>query len=135
MTPKNIKSKPTERSKYQIYLKKAKEFHQIMLESQKQQQWNAAGLNAVHCAISCCDAIIIYYAGIRSIAQDHYSAIDLLFQSVNLPETSSKCNTLREILSDKNIIEYEDRDFTQKEALEILKLTERFYDWVLSKIG
>ena len=135
MTPKNIKAKPTEKSKYAVYLKKAKEFHQIMIESQKQQQWNAAGLNAVHCAISCCDAITIYYAGIRSIAQDHYSSIDLLSQSVNLPETSSKCATLRKILSDKNIIEYEDRDFTQKEAFEILKLSERFYNWVFLKIG
>jgi len=35
----------------------------------------------------------------------------------------------------KSTIEYEDRDFTQKEALEILKLTDRFYSWVVSNIG
>jgi hypothetical protein len=134
MGPTDLRTKPTERSKYSIYLKKAKEFYNIMLEAEKQKQWNAVGLNAVHCAISSCDAMTIYYAGVRSVAQNHFSAIDLLSQSIKLPETPAKCITLRKIISDKNIIEYEDRDFTQKEALEILKLTERFYNWVISKI-
>ncbi len=49
--------------------------------------------------------------------------------------SKSKCESLRKILVKKSIIEYENRDFTQKEALEILKLTERFYIWVASKIG
>lgn len=88
---------------------------------------NAVGLNAVHCAISSSDAMLVFYAGICSTSDDHLSVIDLLSNSVRLPEVKSKCEILRKI--------YENRDFIQKEALEMLKLTERFYTWVVSKIG
>jgi len=30
----------------------------------------------------------------------------------------------------KNIVEYEDRDFQEKEAKELIKLTTRFFEWV-----
>jgi len=58
----------------------------------------------------------------------------LLSTSIKLPDVKAKCETLRKILVKKSIIEYENRDFTQKEALEILKLTERFYNWVILSI-
>lgn len=135
MTPKIIKSKATEKIKYRVYLKKSDEFYKTMLDAVKNQQWNSAGLNAVHCAISGCDAMTVFYAGVRSSASDHFLSVELLAQTVKLPEINEKCSALRKILADKNIIEYEDRDFSQKEALEILKLTERFHGWVLSKIG
>jgi len=41
---------------------------------------------------------------------------------------------LVKIISMKNIIEYEDRIFTEKEASEIFKRTERYYNWVKSQI-
>ena len=92
------------------------------------------GLNAIHCAISSSDAMLVFYSGIRSASDDHLALIDLFSTSVKMPEAKSKSETLRKILVKKSIIEYEDRDFTQKEALELLKLTERFYTWVVSKI-
>lgn len=134
MAAKNIKTKAIERGEYRTYLKKATEFYDTMLQAKEMDRWNAVGLNAVHCAISSSDAILVFYAGIRSISDDHFSVIDLLSSSVRLPEVKSKCETLRRILAKKSIIEYEHRDFTQIEALEILKLTERFYTWVASRI-
>jgi HEPN domain-containing protein len=137
MAAKKIKTKAIARSDYKTYLKKASEFYDTMVQAKERGKWNAVGLNAVHCAISSSDAMLVFYAGIRSTSDDHLSAIDLLSKSlsVRLPEVKSKCETLRKILVKKSIIEYENRDFTQKEALEILKLTERFYTWVVSKIG
>ena len=135
MVAKKIKTKVMERSEYKIYLKKTNEFYDTMLQAKDSGKWNAVGLNAVHCAISSSDAMLVFYAGIRSTSDDHLSVIDLLSNSVRLPEVKSKCETLRKILVKKSIIEYENRDFTQKEALEILKLTERFYTWVGSNIG
>lgn len=137
MAAKKIKTKAIARSDYKTYLKKASEFYDTMVQAKERGKWNAVGLNAVHCAISSSDAMLVFYAGIRSTSDDHLSAIDLLSKSlsVRLPEVKSKCETLRKILVQKSIIEYENRDFTQKEALEILKLTERFYTWVVSKIG
>ena len=135
MSAKKIKTKAIERSEYRTYLKKASEFYDVMLQAKERKKWNAVGLNAVHCAISSSDAMLVFYAGIRSRSDDHLSVIDLLSTSIKLPEVKSKCETLRKILVKKSIIEYESRDFTQKEALEILKLTERFYTWVASRIA
>jgi len=134
MVAKKIKTKAIERREYKTYLKKASEFYDMMLQAKKRGKWNAVGLNAVHCAISSSDAMLVFYAGIRSISDDHLAVIDLLSNSIKLPDVKSKRETLRKILVQKSIIEYEDRDFTQKEALEILKLTERFYSWVISRI-
>lgn len=134
MIAKKIKTEAIERREYKIYLKKASEFYDTALQAKEKGRWNAVGLNAVHCAISSSDALLVFYAGIRSISEDHLSVIDLLSSSIRLSEVKSKCESLRRILAKKNIIEYEDRDFTQKEALEILKLTERFYTWVVSRI-
>lgn len=134
MAAKKIKTKAMEGSKYRTYLKKASEFYDMMLQAKEREKWNAAGLNAVHCAISSSDAMLVFYAGIRSASDDHLAVIDLLSNSIKLPDVKSKCETLRKILVKKSIIEYEDRDFTQKEALEVLKLTERFYNWVVSRI-
>ena len=134
MSAKRIKKKAVERDKYKTYLKKAGEFYNTMFQAKEMERWNAVGLNAVHCAISSSDAMIVFYAGIRSTSDDHLALIDLLSTSVKLPEAKSKCESLRKILVKKSTIEYEDRDFTQKEALELLKLTERFYTWVVSKI-
>ncbi|MBU0478866.1 hypothetical protein KKC91_09910 [bacterium] len=134
MSAKKINTKGIQRSEYKTYLKKASEFYDTMLQAKERGKGNAVGLNAVHCAISSADTMLVFYAGIRSINADHRSVIDLLSSSVNLPEVKSKCGTLRKILAKKNIIEYENRDFTQKEALEILKLTERFYTWVVSRL-
>jgi len=134
MSAKKIKTKVLERSKYRTYLKKAGEFYDIMFQAKERGKWNAAGLNAVHCAISSSDAMLVFYAGIRSTSDDHLAVIDLLSTSINLPDARSKCENLRRILVKKSVIEYESRDFLQKEALEILKLTERFYTWVVSRI-
>ena len=134
MSARKIGIKGIQRSEYKTYLKKASEFYDTMLQAEERGRGNAVGLNAVHCAISSADAMLVFYAGIRSISADHRSVIDLFSNSVNLPEVKSKCGTLRKILAKKNIIEYENRDFTRKEALEILKLTERFYTWVVSRL-
>ncbi|HCG76839.1 MAG: hypothetical protein COZ37_01550 [bacterium (Candidatus Ratteibacteria) CG_4_10_14_3_um_filter_41_18] len=134
MPAKKIRTRTIERTEYKTYLKKATEFYETMLQAERMGRWNAVGLNAVHCAISACDALLVFYAGICSASDNHLAAIDLLLTSVKLPEVKSKSETLRKILVKKSLIEYENRDFIQKEAKEVLKLTERFYTWVTSKI-
>ena len=43
-------------------------------------------------------------------------------------------NVYGRIVAKKNAITYERRKFTEKEALEIAKQAERFYQWGLSKL-
>lgn len=132
MTPRELKIKTVEKSDYRIYLKKATDFHDIMLKALDSFNWTAAGLNAVHCAISCCDALLVFHLGVRSAGEDHRQAADLLLR---LPQKlTEEVATLKRIVAKKNLIAYENRDFHRSEALETTKMAERFYSWAKSNL-
>jgi len=135
MTAKRITTRKIERTKYVVYLKKAEEFYYTMLEAKNEKRWNAVGLNAIHCAISACDAVLVFHLGLRSSGDDHSDAADLLSTVSNIQDIEQKSKTLANILSKKNLVEYEDRDFLENEAETLIKLTTKFFDWVKSKIG
>lgn len=134
MTPKKIKIRQIDKSEYVIYRRKAQEFYQTMFQAEKAGNWNAVGLNAVHCAISASDALLIKFAGRRSISDDHMVVIDLLSSSIKLPGVKEKASSLRRIIAEKNLIEYENRNFTRKNAQDIIKRTERFYRWAMEML-
>ena len=84
MMAKKKKVVNVEKNDYKIFLKKAKDFYEIMLKARDTGNWTAVGLNAVHCAISCCDAMLTFHLGIRSAGEDHMQAVELL---TRLPPT------------------------------------------------
>jgi len=130
MTAKRLKTQTVEKNDYKIYLKKAEDFYNIMHKAQDLENWTAAGLNAVHCAISCCDALLVFHLGLRSIGEDHMQVADLLLR---LPQQiTGEVATFKRIVAKKNVIAYENREFRQTDALEIVKLTDRFYHWAIS---
>lgn len=133
MTAKKIKSVDVEKDDYKIFLKKAKDFYEVMLSACDTEKWTAVGLNAVHCAISCCDAMLTFHLGIRSAGEDHMQAAGLLTRLPSNVE-DGEANTFKRIIAKKNLIAYECREFRQAEAIDILKLTERFYCWTTSKL-
>ena len=123
------------RDEASVYLKKATEFFGSMQQAMQAERWNAAGLNAVHCAISSCDAVLVRRIGQRSASSDHDAAADLLSTLATLPDIEQKTQTLRRILKEKNLIEYEEREITHHNAAELAKLTERFYRWAHGLVG
>lgn len=133
MAAKKIKTQDLEKGDYKVFLKKAKDFYDIMLKARDSANWTAVGLNAVHCAISCCDAMLVFHLGIRSIGEDHMQVADLLSQ---LPQgiVTGEVAAFKRIVAKKNLIAYENREFRQTEALDILKLAERFYNWTISNL-
>lgn len=133
MTAKKKKIVNVEKNDYKVFLNKAKDFYEVMLNARDTGNWTAVGLNAVHCAISCCDAMLTFHLGIRSAGEDHTQAVDLL---IRLPSAvdDGETNTFKRIIAKKNLIAYECRDFRQTEASDILKLAERFYRWTISKL-
>ena len=63
---KKIPTRSVSRSAAVNYLGKAQQFSRAMLGSLDKGDWDAAGLNAVHCAISANDAVLVLSKGIRS---------------------------------------------------------------------
>lgn len=130
MAAKKIKSERVERNKYATYLTKAQDFFEAMQQAFSSNNWNAAGLAAVHCAISSNDALLIYFRGIRSTSESHFEALELLQGCQEIKEAKDLVSHLRKVIAKKNLIEYEARLFYQTEAEEIVKHTERFYNEV-----
>jgi hypothetical protein len=130
MTPKKHKTRDVSRDHYHTYRKKAKEFLHSMEAALERREWNAAGLNAVHCAISAADTLTVMYAGVRSAGDDHHDAAFLLEQHVKDKDAGPKAKTLAKIIDYKYLAAYEDREITEPEAMELAKITTRFFDWM-----
>jgi hypothetical protein len=110
------------------------EFYGAMLQAQLDQGWNAVGLNAVHCAISAMDAVLVLRAGIRSKSMDHRAAVTLLVTHLGKEKSAEACRHFEALLHKKNLIEYESRECLQAEAMELMKHAERFYRWANSQL-
>lgn len=128
---RHYKTRAADKSDYTIYFKKAKEFYQTMYQAEKASNWNAVGLNGAHCVISLIDALLVKNSGLRSSEEEHMKVIDLLNSSLGskIKDIAQKSQTAKRIIVKKNLVPYENREFIQSEALEMIKQVQRFYDW------
>jgi HEPN domain-containing protein len=124
------------RQQAQTYLSKAMEFLVASREAMKDGRFNSAGLLAIHAAISSADALLGHQAGHRSTSPDHQAAATLLKElEIGSADRSDQIRRFKRILSKKNIVEYEARQITQKEASYLVEQAERFLDWVRKVVG
>ncbi len=133
MTAKSIKSVYVLQSGYKNFQHKASDFYQVMKLSVDSELWNGVGLNAVHCVISLSDALTVYFLNKRFSGDDHRHASELLSQ-ISSSGVKQYVNTFDKIISKKHMVAYEEREFRQSEALEIVKQTERFFQWGMSQL-
>ena len=85
---------------------------------------------AIHAAISGSDAVTAVLAERRSADPDHQRAVDLLEEVAGQSEEiKTRVRQLRMLLAKKNIVEYESRRATAKEAVESVERAERFVEW------
>ena len=122
----------TSKEDYEKFLKKADEFCEMMHQSLTKEKWNAAGLNAIHTGISANDAVLTFYFGLRSISPKHDDAVKLLISMMKREDTGTNAKRLRYIISMKNIVEYDGRLLSKREAESLAKNAERFLAWVKS---
>lgn len=128
----NIKTSHISKSDYINYLKKSEEFLSSAQDSLIKEKWNAAGLNAIHAGISSADALLVSLHGVRSISPKHDDILKLLSSLVKHKALEENISHLRQLISMKNIVEYDQRLITQSEAISLSKHSERFLAWVKS---
>ena len=131
---KHLKTRVVAQSEYTVYWNKAEEFFDTMRHAYKNHMWTAVGLNAVHCVISSCDALLVKSQGIRSAGEDHMHALELLVRAP-VAGIEKQVAAVRRIIAKKNVIAYEDRAFRESDASDILKQTERFYRWAFDYLN
>lgn len=131
---KHLKARAVDQGEYTVYWNKAEEFYETMQHAYKNRMWTAVGLNAVHCVISSCDALLAKSQGIRSAGEDHMQAAELLAR-VPVSGIEKQAAALRRIIAKKNVIAYEGREFRESDASDIFKQAERFYRWAFEYLN
>lgn len=122
------------REKHGTYLSKADEFYQLMKKAEADGLWDGAALNAVHCSISSCDALTTFYLGLRSKGGKHEDVV-LLMKRINTSGIQEKIKRLLDVLSVKNLVEYEAGELRENDAKRVVKEAEEIYSWVKQLLG
>ncbi len=127
------KTRDVQRAAYTNFVQKAQECFNASQKALQGQQWNATAINAIHCTISACDAMCVYFLGKRSAGEDHNQAVVLFKTIKNTEEFTTNANRIVRILRMKNMAEYEERLVYKNEAEKMFKDCERFLEFVKSK--
>lgn len=123
------------RGDYSAFWQKAQEFRRSMEHALDDQDWNALGLNAVHCAISANDALLAFYGGAKASGSDHREAIGLLTQFVKHKDAPKNATHLKRVIAQKSLIEYEGKLFPSVEAKDVYQHALRFYTWAAQMLN
>lgn len=122
------------KARYSIYLARAREFARQMDRAAADRAWNSVGLLGVHCVISLCDALTVQRAGQRWSGQDHAGVVGMV-KSLDLPKSDVVLRQIAQVLERKNRVEYEAREFTEREAEEVREQASRILRWVSSELS
>ncbi|MGI8773459.1 MAG: HEPN domain-containing protein [Actinomycetota bacterium] len=129
------KTVETPRAEARLYLAKAKQFSAEANAAMEGARNDAAMLNAVHAAISAADAVCVALARRRSADPDHQRAADLLQEIGGRSRVlTANVKQLRMLLAKKNMVEYESRRASVKEASEAVKRADRLVDWATETV-
>ena len=131
---KHVKVRAVDPNEFKVHWNKAEEFYDTMQHAYKNRMWTAVGLNAVHCVISSCDALLVKSQGIRAAGAEHVQMVDILARSP-IEGIETQTATVRRIIAKKNAIAYDDREFRESEAADLLKQAESFYRWAFEYLN
>jgi len=124
------KTAETRRAEAHLYLGKATQFVEEAALAVEAGRYDAALLNAIHAGISSADAVTVALLGLRSTDPDHQRAADLLEEAAGGgPTIRKRSRQLRALLGRKNVVEYESRPATVREARDGVARASRLVDW------
>lgn len=118
------------RAEAKFYVAKADQFLEEARSALASARHDAGMLNAIHAAISAADAVVVALSGRRSTDPDHQRAVDLLEEVAGQSEsTRTRVKQLRALLAKKNVVEYESRRASSKEAADAVERAHRIVGW------
>jgi HEPN domain-containing protein len=131
-----VETQKIEKHLYSNYLEKAQEYLEGMKDELANKRWNLVVLAGVHCAISACDALTIFFLGKKHKGIKHSDAAKLLMsvEGLDPKELAEKSSQFISILDFKTPVEYDKTVFRESNTREFVKMVERFYSWVREKL-
>ena len=128
--PRRAKSTAVPRSEARLFLAKATQYLIDCEGAAEANRHDTVMLIGIHAGISAADAVAVALAGLRSTDQDHHRTIELLEQVAGSSAGVKRhAGQLRELLARKNIVEYESRRATAREAADALRRASRLVAW------
>lgn len=129
------RTRPAARSDWPIFWNRATSYYKT-LQTIRQNRDDACVGVSVHCSIAAIDAFTTFSLGERSAGQSHNEAVLLLKKAKanDENEKSGVCQKLMELISLKNVGEYEDRNPSRTEADRAIAIGERVYKFVESEL-
>jgi len=122
------------RTEATAHLNKADQFHRSMLEAVAKGDWDAAGLNAIHCVISANDALLGIRHSVTPAGKSHAEAAEVLRKYETGEEGKRNASRFKRIISKKHLVEYEGRKLTAAEGRKLANDTEKFLAWVKNEV-
>lgn len=117
-----------------VFWRRAIQCEVAMKDALARGHWEAAGINAVHCAISANDAILAAIPAIKAAGKDHRDAVRLLSSRIKGEDARAAAKRLDIIISKKSRVEYEQKRISEKEARSLVLEAERFLEWAGSQL-
>lgn len=117
------------KSRYGVYWQRSNDFASQMDRAASERAWNSVGLLGVHAVISACDALTVQRTGQRWSGQDHAGVVGMI-GSLQLADSERITRQISRALEAKNRVEYESREFTEKEAEDVRQSATRVRAWV-----
>ena len=131
---KEPQTKRVDKSKAGTFWARAQQCADAMNDALQRGRWEAVGINAVHCAISANDTLLVALRGIRPASQDHKDAVRILLSQFKEEDAQRAAKRLATIISKKSRVEYEQKRLTKKEAREIALDAQRFFEWAKTRL-
>lgn len=132
---RKVTRKRVERSDWTAFFAAAEEDYLSACTLQESRKHRAAGILLVHAAIALTDALTVRIASVKSTAEHHQEAIDLIREL--LPNTVGLGPTTRHleaILHEKNRVSYTGDPFTATDIARMRTHYERFALWVKEQL-
>jgi len=117
-----------------VFWRRSAQCQVVMNNAFDQGHWEAAGINAVHCAISANDAVLASGPEVKVTGKDHLDAVRLVLSRLKDEDAQAAAKRLDIILSKKSRVEYEQKRLSEKEARELVLDAERFFDWAKTRL-
>jgi hypothetical protein len=119
----------TDLTDYPMTLNRGQQYFARMQEALRGSRWHSAALNALKAAINYCDAVLIYYHGVKSIYPAHRNITRLLEENVRRADAEEHIEHMRAMLALEMLVQDEGRCYTRTEALLLRDKAEKIVDW------
>lgn len=128
--PRPGRRQQVDRSRWRQFHTVADNFVRAAEVASNSEYWNAAGVLIVHAAIALTDALTVKVGGVKSAAEDHRLAADLLEAVLAVdPEGKKAIGHLRGLLEEKSLVAYSGEIYRREDIRRMHRHLERYQNW------